>query len=418
MMTTPAPAHRGPAALRHRGFRQLSVAWVFTNVGDSALYLVLAVWVKELTGSDGAAAAVFVALGLPALLAPFIGELVDRVSRQWLLVVANAVMAPVVLTLLLVDGRDQVWLIYLVTFLYGAMAYVTAGAQAGLIRDLLTDDELPGGNALLSTIDQVFRLLSPLLGTGLYVLAGPEAVVLLTAGCFAVTAALLARLTVSESPVEASTAAYWAEVAGGLRHLTRTPPLGRLTIALAIGVGATGLANVAVFPVMEQGLGVEPAMLGVLVSVQGIGAIAGGLTAARLIHRWGEPRVVTLGLLTMTAGMAPLAVVGLLSGRAALALAVAGLVLVGCAAPWMIVAFVTVRQRLTPGRLQGRVATASNVALNFPQTLLTMLGAAVIGVLDYRLFICVTALLLLFAAAVGARTRHNVPATTSVGEEG
>jgi len=35
-----------------RGFRALVTGWVFTNLGDSALFLMAAVWVKELTGSD------------------------------------------------------------------------------------------------------------------------------------------------------------------------------------------------------------------------------------------------------------------------------------------------------------------------------------------------------------------------------
>src|SRR5690554_627537 len=134
-LTAAAPAHRrGPAALQTRGFRQLAVAWLFTNLADSALYLMVAVWVKELTGSDGAAALVFVALGLPTLVAPFIGQLADRVSRKWLLAVANGLMVPVLLSLLLVRGAGDLWLIYAVTVVYGAMAYLTASAHSGLAR--------------------------------------------------------------------------------------------------------------------------------------------------------------------------------------------------------------------------------------------------------------------------------------------
>src|SRR5690606_32778623 len=65
---------RRPAAWVHPGFRRLALAWVFTNLADSALYLMVAVWVKELTGSDSAAAVVFVMLGVPAVAAPFLGQ--------------------------------------------------------------------------------------------------------------------------------------------------------------------------------------------------------------------------------------------------------------------------------------------------------------------------------------------------------
>ena len=137
---------RRPAAWQIRGFRQLTRAWFFTNVADAALFLMVAVWVKELTGSDGAAALVFGMVGLPALIAPFIGHLTDRVSRRRLLVVSNLAMAPVVLSLLLVASESQLWLVYAVVFVYGCSGYVTAGAQSGLIRDLLPDEFLASGD--------------------------------------------------------------------------------------------------------------------------------------------------------------------------------------------------------------------------------------------------------------------------------
>ncbi|HLS72785.1 MAG TPA: MFS transporter [Actinomycetaceae bacterium] len=406
---TPGPTgRRGPAALRHRGFRQLAGAWVFTNAADSALYLMLAVWVKELTGSDGAAGAVLATLGLPALIAPFLGQLADRVSRKWLLAVGNLAMALVVLSLVLVGGAEDVWAIYAVTFLYGAMGFLTASAQSGLVRDLLSDDELAGGNGLLTTVDQAFRLVSPLVGTALYVAAGPRAVVVLTAACFTVSAILLTRVEVVETGrPEASGSGYWAELVGGVRHLVATAPLGVLTVTMTLGMAATGFVNVAIFPMMEHGLGVAPSMLGVLVSVQGVGAVLGGLTVARVITRWDEIRAIAIGLAVMVAGMAPFAFIGLIDLPQPVVVGVggAGLALVGLGVPWAIVGFVTLRQRLTPAHLQGRVAAATNIAFNLPQTLAALAAAALIGLIDYRVLVVLTALCLLVAAALSARVR-------------
>ena len=113
---------RSPAALQHPGFRRLTTAWVFTNIADSALYLMLAVWIKDLTGSDSAAALTFAMLGLPALLAPFLGQIADRYSRKRLLVIANLLVAGVVTTLLLVDSADQIVWIYAVVLVYASVA--------------------------------------------------------------------------------------------------------------------------------------------------------------------------------------------------------------------------------------------------------------------------------------------------------
>ncbi|HLV90985.1 MAG: MFS transporter [Acidimicrobiales bacterium] len=388
-------------ALRRPGFRQLTRGWFVINVADAALFLMVAAWTKDLTGSDPAAAGVLVALGVPSLLAPFLGQVADRMSRQRLMVLTCTFIVPVLLSLVFVNGPGAVWLIYLVTFLYGCTGYLIAAAQSGLVRDLLPDEELAVGNGVLSTIDMALRLVSPLIGTGLYVLLGPLAVVALAAIAFASGAALLQKLEIEESaPAEKTPGRYWYDLTAGFRHLWSVPALKRLTITLAIAFGAVGMVNAAVFPAMEQGFGVEPATLGILVSIQGIGSVIGGITAARIIRPLGEPRTVALGMAAMGVGLFPVA-------GSSLALAIVGLLLIGLGVPWVVVAFSTLRQRLTPNNLQGRTSSAANVALNVPQTGALALSSIAVGLIDYRLLIVATVVIVL----VNALTLRNAVVT-------
>ncbi|WP_109474450.1 MFS transporter [Ornithinimicrobium cavernae] len=409
-MTTPqsmpTTRRRGPAALQSPGFRRLTTAWVFTNLADSALYLMLAVWLKDLTGSDAAAALTFVMLGVPALLAPVLGQVADRFSRKRTLVLANLAVAAVVLTLLLVDSASQIVWIYGVVLAYAMVAYLTAAAQTGLVRDLLPDEHLASGNGLLSSIDQSLRLVSPLLGTALYAVWGPHAVVLLTAGAFVVAAGLLTTVQVRESEPETADqrGTYWTQLTAGFRHLAGIPVLGRLTIILAIAFGVTGLVNVAIFPIIEQGLGLQPESLGPLVSIQGLGAVVAGLTAAAVISRWGEVRVFAIGVVLLALGMAP-------TMTSSLPAVVVGLAAVGFGVTWTVVSFITLRQRLTPPRLQGRTGAATAIAINLPQTLVTLVGAAVLGLVDYRLLILVTVVIALVSLVLLPRSgRDSAPA--------
>lgn len=388
-------------ALRRPGFRQLTRGWFVINVADAALFLMVAAWTKDLTGSDPAAAGVLVALGVPSLLAPFLGQVADRMSRQRLMVLTCTFIVPVLLSLVFVNGPGAVWLIYLVTFLYGCTGYLIAAAQSGLVRDLLPDEELAVGNGVLSTIDMALRLVSPLIGTGLYVLLGPLAIVALAAIAFASGAALLQKLEIEESaPAEKTPGRYWYDLTAGFRHLWSVPALKRLTITLAIAFGAVGMVNAAVFPAMEQGFGVEPATLGILVSIQGIGSVIGGITAARIIRPLGEPRTVALGMAAMGVGLFPVA-------GSSLALAIVGLLLIGLGVPWVVVAFSTLRQRLTPNNLQGRTSSAANVALNVPQTGALALSSIALGLIDYRLLIVATVVIVL----VNALTLRNAVVT-------
>ncbi len=373
-------------------FRQLTRGWVVINIADAALFLMVAAWMKDMTGSDAAAAGVLVIIGLPALVAPFLGQVVDRYSRKKVLVITSVLMVPVLMTLGLVDGIPKLWLVYLVMFIYGASGHLVAAAQSGLLRDILPDEELAAGNGILSTIDMALRLVSPLIGTGLYVVAGPMAVVGLTALGFALGAFMVDKIEVEESDLSSETkGSYWEELTAGFRHLWKLPVLRRLTIVLAIALGAVGLANAAVFPAMEQGFGVEAAMLGVFVSLQGVGSIAGGATSARLIGRLGEPRTVAVGMAAIGIGLFPLA-------GSNLPLGIAGLTLIGLGVPWVIVAFTTVRQRLTPPVLQGRTAAATSMAISIPQSGSTAVGAALLGIIDYRLLVLASVLVVLVSA--------------------
>ncbi len=415
--TASAPAIKPPSPMRRPAYRRLMVGWVATNLGDSALYLVLAIWVKELTGSDAAGALVFLFIGLPALLAPFAGQLADRVHRRPLLIGTNLSTAAVVLTLLLVQGPGQVWLIYAATFGYGLAAYLTAAAQSGLLRDLLPDDELAGANGIFTSIDNGMRIISPAVGAALYVAAGPWAVIALAAAGFLVMAVMLTTVRIEESAPEPRLdgETYWHELSAGFRALLADPLLRLLTIATAVGFGLTGLLNATIFPLVEHGLQEGPAALGPAQAIQGVGALAGGLCSAWMLRRIGERRLVAWGLALVGLGtlVAYLVVQWPLPDAWMRWAGVGALqALIGFGVPWVIVGVVTLRMRLTPVRLQGRTSAALNVSINVPQMLMLALGSALLGVIDYRWLIAVTAGGVLLAAAavfVGRRLDSEAP---------
>jgi MFS family permease len=359
------------------------LGWSFSNFGDSVLYLTLAIWAKDLTGSDAAAGLVFLFLGLPVFLAPFAGQIADRYSRRGIIIVTNLVAGVLVLSLWFVAGPAQMWLIYSVTFVYGLLTYTTSAAGSGLIKDMLEDEQLATGNGILNTIDQGLRLLSPLVGAGAYTLFGGFAIAVVTAVALVVAAVVFTTLRIEESEPEAQGGeTFWGEVAAGIRHIRSVPVLSRMTLGLGVAFAMTGLANTTVFAVIEQGLGRGAEFFGVLVSIQGGGSIIGGITAAWMIHRLGERSVVAVALVALGAGI----VVAIVPSAPVV---IGAMILVGISIPWFVVGFVTLRQRLTPHRLQGRVSAAANMALNGPQTVGTAMGAALIGFVDYRLLMVV-----------------------------
>jgi Na+/melibiose symporter-like transporter len=108
------------ALLADRNARLLLVGQSLSLFGDRAMYLALSVWMKTLTGSNAAAGLVFFVLAAPGLIAPVFGLVVDRMRKRPLMIATDVSIGLVLLSLLFVHGRGDVWIIYAVTFLYGA----------------------------------------------------------------------------------------------------------------------------------------------------------------------------------------------------------------------------------------------------------------------------------------------------------
>ncbi|WP_022919048.1 MFS transporter [Ruania albidiflava] len=378
--------------LQHRIFRRLLGGWTIGNLADSALYLTLAIWAKDLTGSSSAAGLVFFALGLPTLAVPVLGLLVDRVHRRSLMVCANLIAAAAAASLFLVTDASMIWLLYAVTVVYGGLGILNGSALSGLLRDLLPDEQLDEANAMLSTIDQGLRILTPMFGAGLYVLWGGRALGLGVAVLLVATALVLATVRAEESEPEREETAFWEQTIAGFRHLRSVPVLWLIVTVTALAFGVVGLFDTVIFEVVDQGLGMTPAFFGVLMSIQGAGSILGGVTSARVLRRFGPQRAVGISLAILA--VVALACAADVLGPALLPLVVVALFAGGMGIPWMVVALVTTRQRLTPPRLQGRTAAATNLALNVPQLISTGAGAALVAVLDYRILLLLAALVL------------------------
>jgi MFS family permease len=365
-----------------RDARLLLAGETLSMFGTWMLLIVLAIWVKQLTGSNAAAGMVFFTLALPALGAPFAGLVVDRFRRRRVLIATDVAAGLAVLALLLVNGRSDLWLLYAVTAVYGATSLIFGSGLSALLTVLLPDELLGEGNAAFQTIRQGLRLVAPLAGAGIFAAVGGGAVAAIDAATFAVSALCLAGLRVEEPPPTPPESHFLREVSAWILHVVRTIPLRQIVFGTAVAVLVIGFAETVIFAVIDQGLGRPPSFLGVLASMQGVGSIAGGLTAARLLDRMGDTKLVGAGLALFALGDGLLVI-------PQLATALIGFGVAGVGVSWAIVAFGTAIQRRSPAHLQGRVFSAADTMLTIPQTASIGIGAALVTVLDYRILLAV-----------------------------
>jgi predicted MFS family arabinose efflux permease len=251
-------------------------------------------------------------------------------------------------------------------------------AHLAFLPVLVEREHLVDGNAKLEVTAAGAQVIGPSLGGALVGLLGAPFAVLLDALSFLVSGWLIKRTRAVEpapAAVEVGTS-VWAEIREGFR-VVRTQPLLRALIAAAGTMNFFGRMFLAVYVLyMTRDLGLGPIGVGLVLATGGIGSLAGALVVGPTTRRFGPGPMLVVSQLAfgLTGLLVPLAV---LVPRVALVMVVASEF-----GQWMAVIVyyvnaVSVRQAITPDRLQGRV----NATMRFFAGGLMPIGALVGGAL-------------------------------------
>jgi MFS family permease len=369
---------RVPYARRYFAGQALSI------LGDTSLWLAMAIWVRELTGYNAKAGLTFFFMAAPSLAGPLWGTVIDRYRRRPMLIGVNFAAGLMTLTVLFVHDEHQVWIIWAVMAGYGVVNSLLTGAQTGFLKTLIPDDLLGDAQGLLSTVREGLRLVAPLIGAGLFTVAGGHVVALIDAATFAVATATVATIRVKEPRPERREQRLRTEVAAGWTHIRDTVRIRQVVVATVAVCAVIGFSETALVAVVTDGLHRSPSWMGPFEAVMGVGALIGGPTVARAMRRFGEGRTCAIGLLAFAAGT-------LLLVYPTLATVTAGAFLDGFGLPWAIAAPLTLVQRLTPPRLQGRVSTTLDVVIGTPQSLSIAVGAGLVAITGFQVLLSVVA---------------------------
>ncbi|MEU6740720.1 MFS transporter [Streptosporangium sandarakinum] len=400
--------------LRDRQFVLLFFGQAVNMFGDRALLIVLAIFVKDLTGSDSMAGVVLVLLSLPSFIAPLTGLLVDRFPRRTTMIVNDLVAAVLVLSLLLVRHPGDLWIVFVVTFGYGVSNQVFNAARGGLVHSMLPSELLGDANGLFGSFSQGLRIIGPLLGAALFTAMGLSAVAVLDAGTFLVSVLVLLALRrapdlTRSGEREREPGRLTRDLTAGIRHILRDAELRAGVVALGLALGAAGLINSAMFAAVDQGLDRPPAFVGVIAAFEGGGAIVGGLITGTLIRRYGEQRTAAVGFASSALGLL------LVIPTSVVSVCVSG-VFVGLSIPVFMVATTTLVQRRTEAGLQGRALTAMDALIDLPFVASMAVGAFIIRFVEFRLIYAFSAVAFAAVAAYVLLSRRGSP--VAAGETG
>ncbi|MEV5428049.1 MFS transporter [Streptomyces sp. NPDC052701] len=345
-----------------RPFRWLWASTAASNAGDGITRTLLPLLVVAHHPDPAAVAGLTAVNMLPWLLFALpAGALVDRVDRRRIVLGSNLVRAAALLgAALALAGDRPLVLLYALAFLLGVAETLADTAAPAMLPRLVDERHLERANGRLSAAQIVLNETAGPPVAGL--LAGLAAAAALATG--GVLYALAALLLLGLAPLARAGggAAPDGPRGGVLRDIREGLGfvLGHRTLRLTLAASALyGLVFSATFSMLvllsHRTLGLGGAGYGLLLAAGSLGAVAGSWLAPRAADRLPALRLARWSLAASGAAYAAL---GLARHPvlAALALAANGVFMMGWNIPVM-----SLRQRLTPEDLQGRVMSVSRL---------------------------------------------------------
>jgi MFS family permease len=295
-------------------FRRLWAGNVVSLFGDWFNTIALYSLILKLTGSEFALGFVFITKMLPwALAAPVAGVLVDRFDRRKLMIASDLIRAVVVLGFLLIDSREQVYIIYILIGLQVVIGSVFHPARTASIPNVTRPDELLTANTLMAATWSVVLAFGAAIGGFAAEALGLDAVFLIDSGSYLVSAFFIFRTTIPQSTAAKSTAenteadnvfkVAHADVMKGWRHIQGRPQIRRIALAKAAWALGGG-ASVYMLALLGDMLSPDrqAAAIGLLFAARGIGTGLGPVIG-RAFFKNQRSWPVLLGVAISTSGI-------------------------------------------------------------------------------------------------------------------
>lgn len=374
-----------PARPRHplrtsRDYRALWAGDVVSQFGSKITEFVLPLLVVTSLHATGTQVGLLQTLYMaPFFLLPlFAGVWLDRRPARPVMIATDLARFALVLAIpvLALLGGLQLWHVWLIALLGGALTALYDIAATAYLPRLLRTDQLPPANSLVMANQAVGGTAGPGLAGWLIGLFGPAATLVFDALSYLTSASalMLVRHREKRTP-PAVDRDLRRELAEGLRSVLENPPIRAVAVHAGIYNAGIALLNLAFLMRFVRELGHSSGQFGLIMVSGGIGAVIGALTAPALIRRFGFGRAFLTVLAFSTAPYFLLLVADGGAGDVAWS-ALAYLLGTAGASGGSVIA-VTMRQRLTEPRLYARM-TATYRLISFG---MLTLGTATAGLL-------------------------------------
>ena len=388
------------AVFKKRDFVLMWVAQLVSTAGSSLTDLAAGIYIYSVTGSVFLVGVTLMATAVPSLVVGLIaGVFVDRYDRRSVMIWTCLIQAVVVGLIPFLIGVNTALLFVAILINAGVKQFFDP-AYESLIPEIASDDELEAANAYLS-IASFGSTAIGFAGAGLLASAFSidwafwidALTFLFSAGCIYLLK-VRSKIEVAE---DTSVGVVIDNLKTGISTIIHTPMLRRLFLLAAPVFFAFGLWNVLLLPMAIEVLGGSDFEYGLQEGLTSIGFVAGALFMAKYSDRLPTGNWLMVGYLGMGIG----GIFYALSPN--IAIAIVWVIVTGFFNSPSSVGRQTLLQRNTPRELRGRVFSGLYVMRDII-FLLGMAGAGLADVIDVRVMLIFSSLILVVVGVVAAVT--------------
>lgn len=344
-----------------RGFWTIFSASLLANLSDGIFQIALPLLAVSLTTEPGLVAGVAVASRLPWLVFALIaGALADRLDRRRTMVLVDAgrVVLIGLLVVAVLGDVATIWLLYLVAFILGCFETMFDTAANSMLPNVVGKDKVVAANSRLNAVELTMNnFIGPPLGGFLAGIAIAAAFGAVAAGYLGALLCLVTLTGSFRAVRDGPPTSIASEIRDGMAYLVQH----RLLRTMALVVGPMNLGSMAVFGVLvlyvvaPGPLGLDGVGFGLLTTAIAVGTVVGTLLASRIERAIGRANL-------FVACIASLLVMDLVWIVVPQPLAIGAILAVSSSLGGAFnVVFGSIRQRIVPNHLLGRVMASFRV---------------------------------------------------------
>ncbi|MGM0941932.1 MAG: MFS transporter [Bacillota bacterium] len=347
--------------------------------GDQIYLIALPLIVLALTGLPLSMGIVAALERLPILIQPFTGVLADNFNRKKILLVCDLgrFLMIGILGLLYIMDNLLIWEVYVAAFIVGVLTQVYNTSQFASVPRLVQKKDLQLVNSINTGIFQTAVFIAPGLGGLLISIFNPGIGLIINSLSFLVGYFVILSINIESNlqNEKLSGLKVFADIKEGFHFVIHHKPILYTNLAMLISIFGTTLFLTMLVIHLKSTIGLDAIRIGYLLSIGGVAAIIGALITNVLKRYYsyksilfiagfvGGGSIIAFGLYDSFSWLVIMNALGTIS------------------AAIMSPCIVTIRQKLSPDHLLGRIQATSR----FMTWILMPFSALVAGILGEHL---------------------------------